>query len=246
MRILNLFYKKIIYKISTMLPIFVAIESNVSKKLRTLGDANGNWTFCHDNKLYKSTIISAGLGQNGSFEIDFANEYGTKIVIIDPTPKSKKYFDAHMSNYSYYYYLNEALYSKETLLPFYLPLDQNDVSHTLIANQLGYSDAENFTVKTTTINKLIATFDLDQESFKLLKLDIEGSEYNVLMGILDWTIKPEQILVEFDFLRVSLFKSRIMFFRVDSMLRRVGYSCYNRSNSFDFLYVLSVSTDELN
>ena len=41
----------------------------------TLGATNCGWTFVDDGSLFGCTIISAGLGEDGTFDVEFAS-YG--------------------------------------------------------------------------------------------------------------------------------------------------------------------------
>ena len=59
------------------------------KNLVRLGSVYGGWTFENKKNLYGSTILSCGLGEDASFDIEFANMYNAKIIIVDPIPKRK-------------------------------------------------------------------------------------------------------------------------------------------------------------
>ncbi len=53
----------------------------------------GNWILVDDAELQGATIISAGLGEDASFDVEFAARYQAKIVIVDPTPSAIAHFD---------------------------------------------------------------------------------------------------------------------------------------------------------
>ena len=36
-------------------------------------------------------IVSCGLGEDASFDIDMINNYNAKVICVDPTPKTIKY-----------------------------------------------------------------------------------------------------------------------------------------------------------
>jgi hypothetical protein len=46
-----------------------------------------------DPSLIDSTIISAGLGEDASFEIEFSNMFNSKVIMIDPTPRAILHFN---------------------------------------------------------------------------------------------------------------------------------------------------------
>ena len=63
----------------------------------TLGATNCGWTFVDDGSLFGCTIISAGLGEDGTFDVEFASKYNAKVVIVDPTPRAKEHYDGIVS-----------------------------------------------------------------------------------------------------------------------------------------------------
>ena len=58
-----------------------------------LGTRYGGWSLLDEDNLNNSTIISAGLGEDASFDIEFASKYNAKIIIVDPTPRSIKHYN---------------------------------------------------------------------------------------------------------------------------------------------------------
>ena len=58
-----------------------------------LGTAYGGWSFVEEDNLKNCTIISAGLGEDASFDIEFASKYDARIIIVDPTPRAIKHYD---------------------------------------------------------------------------------------------------------------------------------------------------------
>ena len=57
-------------------------------KITKLGSNDGGWAFVETDVLFNSKIISCGLGEDASFDIEFASRYKSKVIIIDPTPRS--------------------------------------------------------------------------------------------------------------------------------------------------------------
>ncbi len=70
-------------------------------KLIHLGSKYGGWTFVDSESLYGSTIISAGLGEDASFDIEFATKFSARVIMVDPTPRAIqhfKYITANLGN----------------------------------------------------------------------------------------------------------------------------------------------------
>lgn len=226
----DLFFLKIfrfIAKLNKKIDLFIfKLKFNVKKTdkiILNLGSKYGSWDFVDDAQLHNCTIISCGLGEDASFDIEFANKYSAKIIIVDPTPRALVYYSQIINNLgqkkltdyenlgfekiSSYDLTNvkfnqlisvpRALWNTETTLKFYSPPIESHVSHSLTNFQNNYSTNTHFIqVKTTTINNLITDYQIS--NLQILKLDIEGAETYVVNEMLNNRIYPKQILVEFD------------------------------------------------
>jgi FkbM family methyltransferase len=92
-------------------------------------------------------------------------------------------------------YIEYALNDKVETLKFYKQTNENYVSQSLIPNMFGNSYD---IVKSTTIKNIMN--DFNHTNIDLLKLDIEGSEIDVLNNMLDDNILPRYLCIEFDLL----------------------------------------------
>lgn len=190
-----------------------------------LGTVYGGWFFVNRDYLLGSTIISAGLGEDASFDIEFASRYGAKVIIVDPTPRAISHFDDisrrfgmpasakyveggcqpvesyDCSNISKdnLCLVKKALWNQDTNLKFFAPRNPNHVSHSIVNYQNFYSETtEHIEVEAVSIVSLINDLNLDPSKIELMKLDIEGAEFEVIEQCLNVGFLPRQILVEFD------------------------------------------------
>ena len=67
------------------------------RPLVRMGSAYGSWSFLDHPGLVHATIVSAGLGEDASFDVEFATKYQGKVLIIDPTPRAVTHFNALMT-----------------------------------------------------------------------------------------------------------------------------------------------------
>ena len=67
--------------------------------LMCMGSEYGKWCFVDHQDLYNSIIISGGVGEDISFDVDFASEYNAKIFLYDPTPRAIKHFETVSENF---------------------------------------------------------------------------------------------------------------------------------------------------
>jgi FkbM family methyltransferase len=258
---LYIFYKlnKIIYKFFIKAPSFEVTKHKLN--LIRLGSKYGGWVFVDDHALLSSTILSCGLGEDASFDIEYCLRFNARVVIVDPTPRAISHFNqilGRVGNSAEVTYTENgcipisaypldqidiknltlcpfALWNKKEKLRFYLPKNIAHVSCSIINFQNNYSqDTSYIEVDAITIDELLKSYDIDKIS--LIKLDIEGAEVEVLGDMLQKNIRPRQILVEYDELMVP---SKVSKYRVESTHKKLlsnGYLLINRENT-NFTYI---------
>ena len=52
-----------------------------------------------DENLKEPIVLSCGLGEDASFDVDMINNFNAKVFVIDPTPRSKIYFNKLKDNF---------------------------------------------------------------------------------------------------------------------------------------------------
>ena len=235
-------------------------KSIKTESVEFLGSSYGGWYLKKDKKLYNSIIISAGLGEDASFDVEFINKYNAKVLLVDPTPKAIIYFKSILlrkgkgrikiykknsgkqdpSSYNLkkinsnnFILIEKALFnSNNKLVKFYLPRNPKHVSCSLKNN----SNLKNtILVKTITVKNIMQSHNIKEIS--LIKLDIEGAEIEVIKNFISDKIFPKQILVEFDELRNLSKKSIEQFLKIYRLLIKNRY-CSIKINNFPcFLFI---------
>ena len=84
-------------------------------------------------------------------------------------------------------------------MKFYKPIDPKFVSHSL-TNMHNCSTKDFIEVESVKLMTILKKNQISKSDF-ILKLDIEGSEIAVIKNIIDGSMRPKQILVEFDVMR---------------------------------------------
>lgn len=196
-------------------------------RLSHLGTPYGGWYFVDDESVRGGKILSAGLGEDASFDVELAQRLGCQILLVDPTPRAATHFEliqAHLgaaaTSPSAYggvqpvssYTLTDLTKSSLTLIKKALAATDNPVRMYPPANpahnSYSITDWERKRSKqgkfiefpATTYSQLVDEF-LDGHPPPLVKLDIEGAELEVLPDVLERP--PLQILVEFDELNLG-------------------------------------------
>lgn len=238
-----------------------AASKQRSYQLQTLGTEYGGWTFVDRDELHGSTIISCGLGTDGSFDVEFASHYKAKVLIVDPTPKAIEHFDGIVSRLGMAatapytqkgdisveaYDLTtlsgdnlqlerKALWSEKKRLRFFVP-PENGVSHS-IGNYQNYwrDDTPFIEVEATTLDDLMEAHKIP--NIPLLKLDIEGAEIEVIQDMMQKRILPRQILVEYDELARPSAYSRNRIETAHRALLSNGYQLIHDDGHMNFSYM---------
>jgi FkbM family methyltransferase len=85
------------------------------------------------------------------------------------------------------------IWSEDRAMRFYSPADPTHVSHSIV--NLQHTETY-FEAECRTVKSLMHTFGHSELS--LLKLDVEGAEYEILSSLLHGSIRPGILCVEFD------------------------------------------------
>ena len=190
--------------------------------MEKLGTDYGGWLIPKKISLNENSIVySGGAGEDISFDLKLQDKYNCWIIIIDPTKKAIKHYEEvkifykdnnfkftgniqkdYIQNiknlnvdFNKIIFLDIGLYNKKDLLKFYKQDNSNYVSQSLENNMFG----NNYDiVKVDTIKNIMN--ELNHNNIDLLKLDIEGSECDVLDKMLDDNILPKYLCIELDLL----------------------------------------------
>lgn len=231
------------------------------EKIIRLGSDYGGWHVLHRPSLNKSFLISGGAGEDISFDIEFVSRYQAKAVILDPTPRAIDHFESitrrfglqrsreynstgRQSADSYdltrissrnLQFVAKALWNSQTKMKFYSPGNPEFVSHTLL--NIAKAPQKYIEVETISIAMMLHELEIGFPSEMILKLDIEGAEYEVLLDMLDNSIQPSQILLEYDGMN-SLTKNNIQRIRAtNKLLKQMSYSLRYTNYISNFLYL---------
>ncbi len=196
-----------------------------------LGSGYGGWEIAVDSLSKAAVVYSFGVGEDASFDIALIDRYGLTVHAFDPTPKSIQW--VHRQNFPPNFVLHEyGLADFDGEVTFNSPKNQDHVSHTMLDRPSGNATIQ-VPVKTlTTIMQ-----ELDHDHIDLLKMDIEGAEYQVIEDLVKSTIRPAQLLIEFHhrFPEVGIKKTQDSL----ALLRGIGYRLFAVSDigeEFSFIY----------
>ena len=112
---------------------------------------------------------------------------------------------------------------------FFEPKDSNNVSHSVYSKGNGYIKVEMKRLK-TIMN------ELEHASIDVLKMDIEGSEYEVIDDMIESEIFPKQLLIEFHH-RFKSIKAKKTKKYIEVLKKNKYQLFYVSSNGTDFGFI---------
>lgn len=154
------------------------------------GSDYGGWSVSGSHLNESSVIYSFGAGPDITFDLDLVSTYGSFVNIFDPTPSVKETFLNSKETSQKIQFHPLAIGSIDGEILFYGPTNVQFQSFSIIPN-----DTPPIHVPVMRLSTIMK--ELGHEKIDLLKMDIEGSEYEVIKDILLSNISINQILIEF-------------------------------------------------
>jgi FkbM family methyltransferase len=201
--------------------LWQGVQQKVNKV--SLGNEDARWCVCLEGLSERSVVYSVGVGEDISFDLELIERYRLYVHAFDPTPRSISWVRSQILPDEFVFH-PYGVASFDGTCPFLPPRNPAHVSHTLLARLSPLAAVELPVYRLTTIMKR-----LDNTGIDVLKMDIEGAEYEVLMDLLASGIRPRQILVEFHHRWPELGIERTR--RAVRELNEAGYLIFNVSAS---------------
>lgn len=232
-------------------------------KTITLGSTYGRKTIVPPKKNIENLcVISGGVGEDISFDIELANLYQSRIILIDPSEVAIKHYSQVLNsigeskkiNYSNssrqdvssydlssissdtFKFLPLGLWNESKTINFYEPPDKTrDASGSINGIHSNYKTNQNSVqIEVVTVSKVMK--DVSFSQIDILKLDIEGAALEVISRMFKDEIFPMQIIVEIDEMHFPGFKSKLRAEKLFRLVREYNYELTS-IDSCDFLYV---------
>jgi FkbM family methyltransferase len=160
-------------------------------KRKNLGHGDGMWTICSSKIRVKQPIVySFGVGDDISFDLDMINQYSATVYAFDPTPISNSWVKKQNLP-SQFKFFNIGISSIDGVANFSLP------SHHSVSFVQEYSGNVKQSVQCPVSTWKTITNKFNHTSIDIVKIDIEGGEYDIIDDILESPVRVEQLLVEF-------------------------------------------------
>lgn len=207
-------------RLKTSLRQLVGMELRLRAEIRVETINIGGWCFTAQGLNQNSIVYSLGVGVDIDFDLFIIERFGVSVHAFDPTPSSIEMISEEDLPDLFYFH-PWAITAKDGTQKLYPRVkkdgSKSDMMFTIIAEDSNSEDA--IEVPAFQLSSVVKR--LGHRRIDLLKMDIEGAEYQVLEGLLASSIMPDQLLVEFHhrFPGIGIGKTA-------DMIERLGYAGY--------------------
>jgi FkbM family methyltransferase len=168
------------------------IELQPRDGLTRLGNAYGGYVVPLDLIDSDWICYSGGLGEDISFELELIEATGCRVFGFDPIPRAAAYVKRAAAENPRLEFRQVGLWSGDTTARFYAPTDSDHVSHSIANLQRTGAYIE---APCRSLVSLMKEFG--HEHIDLLKLDVEGAEYEVLEPVFDGQLVVRVLCIDF-------------------------------------------------
>lgn len=198
---------------------FILLKLFFNYKIKFFGNDYGGWYVIYNKITENSIVYSFGIGTDTSFDNSIIHDLKCNVYAFDPTPKSIKYVKKNFVSKKFFFH-PYGLSDCNKIQKFFAPLNPDHVSYSSFATN---QSSENF-INVQLFNLETILNKLGHTHIDILKLDIEGDEYRVLDQILQSSLRPRQLFVEFHPSNVNYSKNECISFR--KKILKAGYMMF--------------------
>lgn len=183
----------------------------------------GGWWFHPDRLNDKSVVYSLGVGDEINFDLSLIETYGTEVFAFDPTPNSVHMLEESCLPNKFHFH-PWAVTATDGSLKFYPRLKRDGTKSNIMFTMMPEQETKDDVIEVPAYSLASIVRKFGHNQIDLLKMDIEGAEYEVLEGLLDSPILPTQLLVEFHhrFVKDGLNRT----YELIGKLRNAGYRIF--------------------
>ena len=151
------------------------------------------WVVDYSKLNSNSVVYSVGVGSNIDFDLALIQQLKLEVYAFDPTPRSIEWIKKQSLSKSFKF-IPVGLGSNDGEMEFFPPRKESSTHFSPIDR---YDNLEVETIKAPVKTLKSIAQELDHQTIDLLKMDIEGAEYEVIDNLEEQELEINQILIEF-------------------------------------------------
>lgn len=156
---------------------------------------HGDWCFIPDNLTSNSVIYSLGVGEDIIFDVEIIKEFKVSVEAFDPTPNSIEWLKSTSTpdNFNFHPF---GISNTDGILKLYPLIVKGKTSSSMFTldDECGSKEGA-VEIPVKKLSTIMS--DLNHKHIDILKMDIEGAEYDVIDDLLESQLDVKQLLVEF-------------------------------------------------
>lgn len=156
----------------------------------------GGWWFAPGDLGKESIVYSLGVGDEINFDLYVIETFGTEVFAFDPTPSSVDMLHENKLPDRFHFY-PWAITATDGTLKFYPRLKKDGTKSDVMFTMMPEAETVKDVIEVPAYSLRTVVEKLGHDRIDMLKMDIEGAEYEVLDGLLESPVLPSQLLVEF-------------------------------------------------
>jgi len=164
-----------------------------SSTLEKIGSQYGGWIVPTDLLTPDSICYCVGVGEDITFDLGLIDRFHCRVFAYDPTPRAAQHVKLYSTQYPAYRFDGVGVWDTNASVKFYAPSNPANVSHSALNLQKtdSYFEAQCKTLKTLMQENSHHRLDL-------LKLDVEGAEYQVVDSLIADKLDIHILCIEYD------------------------------------------------
>lgn len=201
------------------------LKRGVKCPFQWFGNGYGGFYVCPIFINQNSVVYSFGIGEDLSFSLGLITTFQCRVYGFDPTPRSIEWVQQQKLPETFYF-TGVGIDKVSGRVRFFLPRNPRYVSGSRVEQSNVSAD---HSIEVSMKRFIDIASDLEHQKIDILKLDIEGSEHEVISDVLQSGIEISQILIEFHDRFMPNGKEKTI--QTVKELRKFGYEIFAVSNT---------------
>jgi FkbM family methyltransferase len=157
-----------------------------------LGTSYGGWSIPAGSLSADSVCYLAGLGEDATFDLSLIERFGCTVYAFDPVPEAARHAALVSAREPRFRFRPVGLWSSDGALRFY-----DNAEHSFVSRSATNMHATGSFVEAEVRSVRSLMTELGHERVDLLKLSVEGSEYEIVDHVLADHLEVGILCVEF-------------------------------------------------
>lgn len=157
-----------------------------------LGSDYGGWPIAIGGLPPRPVIYAFGVGEDISFDLQAIERFDATVHAFDPTPRSRAWLERQQLPASFHFH-PLGIAARDAAVEFFPPADDRHVSFSNAP-----ADGQRGTPIVAEVRSLASIRrEIGGEGPHIVKMDVEGFEYEVIEALGESSFRPAQLLIEF-------------------------------------------------